>query len=168
MVTTALSPAQKRQQLAEMAQAEEQFLATMNLINHANLPYSAKEDTGLAYIALYPLWAWNHHMIKDALESQNPRYQGMDKLITCGMTFFVKRGELHTSPENANVLLREDSYIDIVTGNQYHLAYSIASVAGMAISINGEIIYSGLLASEYELFELGQKLLLIKLGAITE
>lgn len=166
MVTMALSPAQKNQQLAEMVQAEEQFLATMNLINHANLPYSAKEDTGLAYIALYPLWAWNHRMIMNALESQNPRYQGMTKLITCGMTFFVRRGSLQDCPDGSQ--FRQDMYIDTKTDKAYIVQYSIVAELRMTVSIDFEIVYSGLLASEYELFELGQKLLLVKLGAITE
>lgn len=164
-MTITISPTQRRQQITEMAQANEQFLATMNVINHGNLPYSAKEDTGLAYIALYPLWPHNHSMIKDALEAQNPAYAGMSKLTTCGMTFYVRRSSLQDCPDGSQ--FRQDMYIDTATNKKHILQYSIVKGLRMAISINGAIVYSGNLASDYELFELGQRLLLMQLGAIT-
>ena len=90
MTSREIEQVNRRQMVAQMKDAEQVFLSTMNIIKHGEMPFADKQIVGQNYAIYYPLWAWNIHMIEDALEAINPEYAGKTKWVVGGIVEWRK------------------------------------------------------------------------------
>lgn len=149
-----MTESQRTQQLKEAPQAEAFFLDLMNAINNPNSSYETKALSASGFAVMYPLWPHYAARISDALESQNPAYQGMEKhvFVKSGLTFYANRQ--YAEVETAITHLRQELWINTATGISHVLEYSVIGDSN-SIVLDGECLAKATGHPMRELYEYG-------------
>lgn len=103
--------------IEQMEYAQKHFVETINSLNHdETISFEDKARLVDAYKTVYPLWPHNIVQLEEALDRINPAYAGRTPLKTCGLTFWVIKGEIEYFEDGHYSYARHDSYLNAATG----------------------------------------------------